>query len=176
MWRKREIKVLSDEMFEDVYRALWKALYGRAYNYLRDKAIAQELVQEVFVKLWLKRKEIRNVDDVEAYLFRCLRNKIYDHYDTVASTRKLSEHVAENFSEERNAVEEVVAYNETMSLISDELEKMPEKTRMIFRMSRFDRYTNDEIASDMHLSPKAVEYHITQAMKKLRVRLSVFFS
>lgn len=167
---------MSDEAFAEVYRAFWKTLYGRAYNYLRDKTTAQELVQDVFVKLWLKRKEITNVDDVEAYLFRCLRNKIYDHYDRIASSKKLSQHVAETFSEEQHAVDEIVAFNETMGMISDELEKMPEKTRMIFRMSKFDRFTNDEIASDMHLSPKAVEYHISQAMKKLRVRLSVFLS
>jgi RNA polymerase sigma-70 factor (ECF subfamily) len=63
-----------------------------------------------------------------------------------------------------------------MTVVREELEKMPEKTRVIFRMSKFGGYSNDEIATKMHLSAKAVEYHITQAVKKLRIRLAVFLS
>lgn len=176
MWVKRGFKVLSDKEFAEIYRTFWSKLYGRGYSYVRDKTIAQELVQDVFVKLWLKRNEITQIEDVEAYLFRCLRNKIYDHYDSVACKRKLSKQALENFSEEQYAVDETIAFNETMSVISAELDKMPEKTRMIFTMSKFGMYTNDEIATEMQLSGKAVEYHITQAVKKLRVRLSVFLS
>jgi RNA polymerase sigma-70 factor (family 1) len=176
MWEKRGFKVLSDEEFAEIYRAFWRKLYGMGYNYVRDKTIAQELVQDVFVKLWIKRKEVTQIEDVEAYLFRCLKNKIYDHFDSVACKLKLSKHALKNFSEEQHAVDETVAFNEAMSVISEELEKMPEKTRVIFRMSKFGRYTNNEIASEMQLSAKAVEYHITQAVKKLRIRLSVFLS
>jgi len=147
-----------------------------SYNYVRDKTIAKELVQDVFVKLWLKRDQVSHIEDPEAYLLRCLRNRIYDHYESAARGRRLG---AEAFSESSRKVytmEEDVVFNEGMSVIDEELEKMPEKTRMIFRMSKFDQYSNDEIASTMHLSGKAVEYHITQAVKKLRVRLALFLS
>lgn len=176
MWAKRSLKVLSEEEFAEIYRAFWQRLYSTAYNYVRDKATAQELVQEVFVKLWLKRDEITQIENAEAYLFRCLRNKVYDHFDRVTCHKKLSKHTLENYSEERYVVDETVAFNEAMSAISEELDKMPEKTRTIFRMSKFGRHTNDEIATEMHISGKAVEYHITQALKKLRIRLAVFLS
>jgi RNA polymerase sigma-70 factor (ECF subfamily) len=176
MWVKRKFRVLAEDEFADVYRAYWQKLYSIAYNYVRDKATAQELVQDVFVKLWLKRNEVTEIENAEAYLFKCLKNKVYDHFDRVACQKKLSKYKLENLKEEHYPVDETVAFNEAMSVISDELEKMPVKTRTIFRMSKFDSYTNDEIANEMHLSGKAVEYHITQALKKLRVRLAVFLS
>jgi RNA polymerase sigma-70 factor (ECF subfamily) len=105
-----------------------------------------------------------------------LRNKIYDHFDSVARNKKLANYPLEKVSEELHSVDGTIVFNEGMSLMKEELEKMPEKTRMIFRMSKFARYSNDEIAEKMQLSEKAVEYHITQAVKKLRVRLAIFLS
>jgi RNA polymerase sigma-70 factor (family 1) len=173
---KREIEILSEEEFSGIYRAFWKKLYGISYNYVRDKTIAQELVQDVFVKLWVKRNEIKNVADTEAYLFTCLRNKIYDHFDSVARDKKFTKYSLEKFSDELHAVDGTMVFNEGMSVVKEELQKMPEKTRVIFRMSKFGRYSNDEIAVKMQLSAKAVEYHLTQAVKKLRVRLAIFLS
>jgi RNA polymerase sigma-70 factor (ECF subfamily) len=177
MWVKKGFEILSEEAFSEIYRAFWKKLYLVSYNHVRDKTIAQELVQDVFVKLWVKRAEISQVEDAQAYLFRCLRNKIYDYFDSVAArNKKLSHCPLEDFSNELYSVDENTVFEEGMSVISEELEKMPEKTRIIFQMSKFGRYSNDEIAIKMHVSAKAVEYHITQAVKKLRVRLAVFLS
>jgi RNA polymerase sigma-70 factor (family 1) len=176
MWAKRGFEILSEEEFSEIYRAFWKKLYGMSYNYVRDKTVAQELVQDVFVKLWVKRSEIRQIEDAEAYLFTCLRNKIYDHFNSVARNKKLAKYPLEKFSEKLYTIDETIVFTEGMTVVREELEKMPEKTRVIFRMSKFGGYSNDEIATKMHLSAKAVEYHITQAVKKLRIRLAVFLS
>ena len=176
MGEKSSFEILSDEKFAEIYQVFWKKLYGVGYNYLRDKALAQELVQDVFVKLWLNRKEIRQVENTEAYLLRALRNKIYDHFDSVACRQKHHKLATENFSEERHAVDDIIIFNEGMSVISEELKKMPQKTRMVFRLSKFHKYTNDEIAAKTQLSSKAVEYHITQAVKKLRIRLAIYLN
>lgn len=172
----RSFEILSEEKFAEIYQALWKRLYVVAYNHLRDKALAQELVQDVFVKLWLNRSNLKQVENAEAYLLTAIRNKIYDHFDSVACRKKHYQRALEDFSEERNAVDDIVIFNEGMSVILDELKKMPEKTEAVFRLSKFHQYTNDEIAEKTQLSSKAVEYHITQAIKKLRIRLAMFLS
>lgn len=172
----RSFDILSDEKFSEIYRVFWKKMYGVAYSHLRDKTLAQEIVQDVFVKVWLNRNDIKQVENTEAYLLRALRNKIYDYFDSVACRKKHHRIATENFSEEAYAVDEVVLFNEGMGMISEELKKMPKKTQTVFRLSKFHKYTNDEIAAKTHLSSKAVEYHITQAIKKLRVRLAIFLS
>jgi RNA polymerase sigma-70 factor (family 1) len=172
----RSFEILSDEKFAEIYRIFWKKMYCVACNHLHDKGLAQELVQDVFVKLWLNRKEIKQVENTEAYLLRALRNKIYDHFDGVACRKKHHTLATANFSEEIYAVDDLMVFKEGMSVIGEELKKMPRKTQTVFRLSKFHRYTNDEIAAKTQLSSKAVEYHITQAIKRLRVRLAVFLS
>jgi RNA polymerase sigma-70 factor (family 1) len=176
MGENRSFEILSEENFSEIYQLFWKKLYCVGYNLLRDKALTQELVQDVFVKLWLNRNEIRQVENAEAYLQRALRNKIYDHFDRAASRKKHHKLAVENFAEETYAVDDLVIFNEGMRLIGEELKKMPSKTETVFRLSKFHRYTNDEIAAKTDLSSKAVEYHITQAIKRLRIRLAIFLS
>ncbi|MFZ6009151.1 MAG: RNA polymerase sigma-70 factor [Bacteroidota bacterium] len=176
MGEKSSFEILSEQKFAEIYQTFWKRLYCVAYNHLRDKVLAQEIVQDVFVKLWLNRKEIRQVENTEAYLLRALRNKIYDHFDSVACRKKHYKLALDNFSAESDSIDDIMVFNEGMSVIGDELKKMPKKTQMVFRLSKFHRYTNDEIAVKTRLSSKAVEYHITQAIKKLRIRLAIFLS
>ncbi len=175
---KNGFEILSEKEFSRIYRSFWKRLYGVSYNFVRDKIVASELVQDVFVKLWLKRDQITHIDDAEAYLLRCLRNRIYDHFDSVARTRSRSMFAPEEIPLEDKAytADEEAVFDEGMSLVTRELERMPEKTRVIFQMSKFGAYSNDEIAVKMHLSGKAVEYHISQAVKKLRVLLAFYLS
>jgi len=168
---------MTEAEFEEVYDLFWSKLYSVAYNYFRDKTTAQELVQDVFVTLWVKREHLGHVEDLSAYLFRAMKNRIYDQFDKMASREKLARHAQQLFSEETHTTEETVAYDETLDLLNREIDKLPYTTRTIFRLSRFDRYTNEEIATRLHVSGKAVEYHITQALKKLRLRLDhlIFF-
>ena len=135
----RSFEILSEEKFAEIYQAFWKKLYSVAYSHLRDKALAQELVQDVFVKLWLNRDNIKPVENAEAYLLTAIRNKIYDHFDSVACRKKHYQRALEDFSEERHAVDDIVIFNEGMNVIFDELKKMPEKTEAVFRLSKFHK-------------------------------------
>ena len=163
---------MTEKDFERIYNSLWRKLYGVAYNYFRDKTAAQEVIQEVFVNFWLKRDHASEIVDVEAYLFRSVKNKIYDQFDKMVSEEKMQHQLSLQLTEETNETKEEIEYAETLELINSEIDRMPDTTKTIFRLSRFDRYSNEEIAGRMHLSGKAVEYHITRALKRLRLRLN----
>ncbi len=163
---------MTEKDFEKVYNSLWSKLYSVAYNYFRDKTMAQEIVQDVFVNLWMKRESIDGIIDLEAYLFKSVRNKIYDQFDKIASQEKLKRQVALQVSEKTDTTKEDIEYAETWELINQEIDLLPSKTKEIFRLSRFGQYSNDEIAGNLHLSGKSVEYHITRALKRLRLRLN----
>jgi len=165
---------MTEKDFERIYNSLWRKLYGVAYNYFRDKATAQEIIQEVFVNLWLRREHVSEINDLEAYLFRSVKNKIYDQFDKIATEEKLQKHLSLQLTEETNETKEEIEYTETLNLINHEIDRLPDTTKTIFRLSRFDRYSNEEIAGRLHLSGKAVEYHITRALKRLRLRLNQF--
>ena len=163
---------MTEKDFEKAYNSFWSKLYCVAYNYFRDKTTAQEVVQDVFVNLWMKRDSVHEIVDLESYLFKALRNKIYDQFDKIASQEKLKQHIALQVTETTDSTKEDIEYTETWELINQEIDLLPAKTKEIFRLSRFGQYSNNEIADNLHLSGKAVEYHITRALKRLRLRLN----
>jgi RNA polymerase sigma-70 factor (family 1) len=134
--------------------------------------MAQEIVQDVFVNLWMKRESVGEIMYIESYLYKSVRNKIYDQFDKLASQEKLKQQVALQVTERTDSTKEDIEYAETWQLINNEIDLLPSKTKEIFRLSRFGQYTNDEIAGSLNLSGKSVEYHITRALKRLRLRLN----
>lgn len=171
----RESIVRGDEhSFEQVYNALWSRLYSAAYNYVRDTANAQEIVQEVFVKLWLKREDLTEVNDIHAFAMRAVQFRIYDFFDKQKVEAKYIQHVFERGDGKVNNTHHLAEYNETLSLIEQEINQLPKTTKNVFRLSRFEQFSNEEIATNLKISIKTVEYHITQSLKHLRLRLGNF--
>jgi RNA polymerase sigma-70 factor (family 1) len=160
--------------FEQLYEGLWARLYSTTYNYVRDKAEAQEIVQEVFIKLWLKRADLKGVNDIHAFAVRTAQFRIYDFFDKQKVTAKYTQHVLEKGENVINNTPHLAEYNETFQAVEKGINELPSTTRNVFNLSRFEQLSNEEIASTLKISIKTVEYHITQSLKHLRLRLGNF--
>jgi RNA polymerase sigma-70 factor (ECF subfamily) len=160
--------------FEHLYSALWSRLYSTAYNYVRDKATAQEIVQEVFIKLWLKRDDLKEVNDIRAFTIRAVQFRIYDFFDKRNVEAKYVRQVVERDEVMINNTHHLAEYNETLKIIEQEISELPETTRNVFRLSRFEQLSNEEISTRLKISIKTVEYHITQSLKRLRMKMGDF--
>lgn len=173
---KKEMAKDDRRAFARVYEELWSRLYSVAYNYLRERATAEEMVQEVFVNLWVKRQSLQTVDNITAFAMRSLQFQIYDYFDRKA--------VVDRYIKSKTASQKIlpdtshdqIEYDETLNLITKEIDNLPSLTQQIFRLSRFSQYSNEEIATHLQVSVKTVEYHITQSLKHLRRRLGFILS
>ncbi|HEX6225501.1 MAG TPA: RNA polymerase sigma-70 factor [Chryseolinea sp.] len=165
---------MTEKEFERIYNSLWSKLYGIAYSYFRDRITAQEVTQDVFVNLWLKRDSLSPIQDLEAYLLRSVKNRIYNQFEKIHAKEKLEKSIIPTMTVQTENTEEAVVYSDTLEVVNHEIDQLPAMTKTVFRLSRFDRYTNNEIADRLQLSGKAVEYHITRALKRLRLRLNIF--
>jgi RNA polymerase sigma-70 factor (ECF subfamily) len=166
----------NETAFAQLYDLLWVKLYSTAYNYVRDKATAQEIVQDVFVNLWVKRHDLKSVNDITGFAMNTVKFKVYDHFDKLAVEKKYAMKVTRTASISLDDTRQRIEYEETERLIHDEIDNLPATGRKIFRLSRFQQLTNEEIAKTMKLSVKAVEYHITQSLKQLRLRIGNLLS
>lgn len=177
-WTAVKEDLLKDDKkaFERIYNDLWSRLYAASFNYVRDKATAQEIVQEVFVKLWVKRGRLQEINDIPAYAMASVKFMVYDHFDKKAVVERYFSDAVKNQARLVNNADHQIQHDETFNLITTEIEKLPATTKKIFRLSRFDHFSNEEIASKLDVSVKTVEYHITQSLKKLRVRLGTLLS
>ncbi|REA58228.1 RNA polymerase sigma-70 factor [Dyadobacter luteus] len=156
--------------FEEIYGQFQSRLYRTALSKVRTGENAMEIVQEIFLDLWLRR-ELVQIEDLERYLYTAVKYKVLDFYKKEVQRKLYAESVKLNNQDESSETDDMLAYNELSRSISSCIEKLPEKTRVIFELNRIQCQTADEISRMLDLPLRTVEYHITQGLKSLRANL-----
>ena len=135
----------------------------------------KDITQDIFLKIWRNRTSIGAVDAFGPYLFRMARNAVYDRFDN----RSVRENYARRASllPEYELPDSAIDSRDLLLLIRMVVEKMPEQRRRIFRMSREEGLSNDQIAEQLSISRRTVENQISRALAELRklVKLILFF-
>ena len=161
--------------FEEIYRRYWYKLYSIAYHQTGIREEAEELVQEVFLKLWSRRADVQ-IRHLGMYLTVAIRNQVYDYIKSKISYRKYQEYLIFQEIHQYYATEEVVNFTDLTNVVEKVLNRLPEKSAEIFKRSRFENQSVKEIALGLNLSEKAVEYHITKSLRFLKEHLKDFHS
>jgi RNA polymerase sigma-70 factor (ECF subfamily) len=151
--------------FEAIYKRHWFKLYCIAYKQTSSQHESEEMVQTLFERIW-RNRETAVIKSLGPYLVISLRNIIVDHFRQKASEKKLKQTI--DFQEATNLTEEEINRTLLLNKIENILQELPEKTRAVFKLSRYEHKSVKEIADQMQLTEKAVEYHITKSIKLLR--------
>jgi RNA polymerase sigma-70 factor (ECF subfamily) len=162
----------AEATFAAIYEQYAQRLYRLAYQKTNSTDKAAEIVQDVFVSLWEKRKTLI-ISNLEHYLFSAVRYQVINHLRAVIADRKFTDTDTEPL-DSGQLLDQSLTADELQEALNQALQNLPEKTRTVFEMSRYEQLSNKEIARQLELSEKAVEYHITQAIKHLRVYLKEF--
>lgn len=166
----------SDELaFEAIYERYWLKLYNFAYQQTGSKDDAEHLVHDVFVSLW-KRRSLLQVKNLSVYLIASVKHLTTNLIKSQITMRKYREYLLFREIEQNEPIENILYFDDLAAAIEEALKKLPEKTAEIFRLSRFGHQTNQEIAAQLQLSEKAVEYHITKSLQFLKNHLKLFYS
>jgi RNA polymerase sigma-70 factor (family 1) len=172
MWPDAELLArLKDDdrqAFEMLYNKYSAKVYQVAYNLFRDKDVCEDLVQELFIDLWTKRNQL-NISSLEWYLKVAIKNRVLMYIRTQKATLDLS---AIAMLTEKYAADSKLLQNDISSILENNVERLPEKCRQIFTLSRKEYLSNKEIASRLNISIKTVENQMTIALRYLRTGLS----
>lgn len=161
------------EAFAEIYERYWSRLFWVFYRKLKAKEVAEELVQDLFISLWNKRATTQ-IENLEHYLFSAVKYRIIDYIRAQLTRESYSVYYKAFISIENHETEETVAVNDLTFALEESIDKLPEKSREVFRLSRLEHRSIREIAKLLNLSEKAVEYHLTKALKMLRGHLKDF--
>jgi RNA polymerase sigma-70 factor (ECF subfamily) len=165
------IKQGDKSIFEEVYREFYIPLCYYCLKYVESFEDSEEIVQDLFVKLWDKREELEIKTSLKAYLYRSVQNyalndlskkKTKDKYLSIQGRQLYG-----NYDREHLKLEE----DELRTILKHAILQLPEKRRRIFELSRFDRMKYGKIADHLSISVKTVEGQMTKALKYLRVVL-----
>lgn len=176
---KEEIEILSDFKRGDInaFSLIYNMYSGKSYNFVfklvKDDAVAKDIVQDTFIKLYLKRKELSEVGSFNSYIFKMLKNKVMDFFASESVRRKYIARMVFSQNEYAELVNEKIMAMDLEKLIAKAVSKMPVQRRDIFILSRFNCIPNGEIADMMGISPRTVENHLSNAMRDIRAAICV---
>ncbi|WP_188753241.1 RNA polymerase sigma-70 factor [Parapedobacter defluvii] len=159
--------------FKELYRRHWQRCYRMVMRRSGDSLLAEDLTQAVFVSLWEKRKDAV-IQNLASYLFVAVRFRFISYLKSQMRESAYREHLLHVQEEGGNPVEASYRLKELNAAIDKGVDMMPPKTKTVYTMSRNGQYSVKEIARKLNLSEKAVEYHITQSLKTMRLVLRDF--
>ncbi len=149
-------------------------------SYIYDRDVAEDIVSESLITLWTElRKKDTEIYNIKSFLFSILRNASLDYLRHQAMRHRVEENMST--TNERNleirimslqsSVYDEVLINEIQEIVDKTISTMKPRTQEVFRLSRFDLLTNKEIAAQLDITEKGVEYHMSIALKKMKISL-----
>lgn len=166
------------ENFSSLYIQYYRKAFLFVKSYVHDEMIVEDIVSDVFVKVWqmLKNNEVKSF---EAILLTMLKNSALDYLKHQRIKFKVEDIMANDLRHELDfristleaCDPEEIFYVDVKDIIVRTLQSQPARSRKIFELSRYEEKSNQEIADEMNISVKGVEYHITKVIKLLRINL-----
>ena len=164
--------IMSTADYENLFHAHYESLTRYAFSMMKNQDEAEDVVQRLFVKIWEKRNDL-DVQDSRAYLFRATYNTCLNEIKRLKrENARYSDGITEVSSSD--AANHRVLESELEKQLDSAMEKLPEKCREVFRLSRFEELSYKEISDRLDISVKTVENHIAKALRIMRTELSEY--
>lgn len=163
---------IEDSSFEALFKANFKRLFSYALTLLHDDCHAEEIVQNVFYKIWEKKGRIGIETSVVAYLYRSVYNDCINYLKHKKVRAAYVQHKSWTQKNESDSASSKVQLSELHEKLDIALAELPEQCRTIFQMSRFEDLKYQEIALKLGISIKTVENQMGKALRVLRTKLA----
>ena len=155
--------------FTAFYTTFFQKLLLTSNKYVKDIFIAEEIVQNIFLKIWESPENLEDVKSIKPYLYTAVINASISYINRQKNIEQHHLKIAANLTEEQ--LIDFDEENDLIVLLYSEIEKLPPQCRKIFKLNRFDRLKYREIANQLNLSERTIENHIAHALKVLRIAM-----
>jgi RNA polymerase sigma-70 factor (ECF subfamily) len=162
----------SEYAFQLLYDRHRKRIYQTALRYLKSPILAQEVVQDVFLKLWFNRKSLKPDQPLEAWLYSLTKNNLINRLKKIANEWKALKGLG--FISERsiNNIENNLQESQYNELLQTAIGQLSEQQQKVFTLARHEQLTYLEIGKKLQISPLTVKTHMSRALESIKV----FFS
>jgi len=161
------------DAFEQIFKRYWRRLYVMAKSKVQSHDDAEEIIQIIFSSLWEKRDSLA-ITNLSYYLQTAVRNGVINLIRSRVTQQKYWDYYKTFIPNQQAITENTVVFDDLNGAVEEAVSHLPEKSKKVFQLSRFEGRSNAEIAKLLHLSEKAIEYHLTKSLRDLRVHLKDF--
>ncbi len=165
-------QITTQEEFEILFRQMYTPLCRKVFRILKDQEASEDLVQDVFVRLWEKRSEINIQIGIQPYLYRAVANAAFNYLKKDRSLEEFDSDIHESTDHMDSQLQ--LESQETAQRIHSVIDALPPGCKTIFVLSREDGLSYKEIAETLNISIKTVENQMSKALKILREKLSPY--
>lgn len=154
------------EIFHHFSQRIWLFVLKKT----KSETIAEEIVQEVFLKLWVKKETATDIDNFSSFLYSMAINKMYDYFKKVAGDSKKLESLWQQVQQSAvsNPVEETIDFRESMEIVNQAIEQLPPQRKKIYLLNRMEGLSYEEIAQQLNISKSTVSNQLVEATKFIR--------
>lgn len=156
------------DAFVYFYNAFKLPIYRKLLKMVHVDVLAEELTQDVFVRIWDKRSLINPEQPFKAYLYRIAQHILYDFYRKMARDERLQSEIRNIVVNEHNSTEETLLLKETQNILNQALASLSEQQRQIYTLCKMDGKSYQEVAGLLGISTNTVSTHMTRASKKIQ--------
>ena len=169
-----KIKAGDANAFSRIFEHYHSKVFRFCHQFVKSSDLADEIVQEVFIKVWKQKNDLDVYKSFGGFLFKVAKNQTIDHLRSQISEISINESISDNLISNNIQAEEAMIYDDLKKIISASVSKMPEQRQRIFRLSREDGLTHKEISAQLGISPNTVKVNIFKSLKELRHLVSQF--
>lgn len=158
-----------------IFHRYKEMLYRHAFNLLGDLDEAEDIVQEVFLVLWQKRETLEPVSSLQAYLYKATRNRIFNLMSHRKVAARYQQSISRFWEQGRYITDEQLREKELTKIIEQEIRALPPGMQRVFRLSREEGLSHQEIGTRLDISPKTAKLQVAKALRILKLRIGYFF-
>lgn len=167
-----KIAMGDETAFSDIFDYYQKYVFSFGRKLMRSEEIAEEMIQDVFIKIWQNREKLSEVDNFGGYLNVLVRNHSFNLLRQLANQQKNGDEILLSFSDEDNNTQQTIDYRETVRILEEVLANLPEQQKKVYSLCHLDGLKYEEAAQKMNISVATVHYHMKLALKNIRHHLA----
>jgi RNA polymerase sigma-70 factor (ECF subfamily) len=169
------LKELSNDQespLEELFNHYYPRLYEFSRSFLKLEQGIDDILQEVFIRIWQNRRKIKDSSSFNSYIFTITRNLLLNELRSRLNHNNLKEEIRKLSTAQEYAGFDQLQYRDLRNRVEELIEELPDRQKEIFVLSRSQGLSHKEIASKLQITTKTVEYHISLAIKSLKLKLS----
>ena len=162
----------NQKAFRKLFDMHWESMFCVAKSIIMDEHIAKDIVQDIWLNLWNKGRSL-NIKNFEAYILRSVHYGCFKYLRDNRFNASLTSTIKSLEFAVNSDIDNQHSLDETRLVIENSLKPLSPRCKQIFRMSRFEAFSNDEIASELGISKRSVENQLSLALKSIRLNLTL---
>jgi RNA polymerase sigma-70 factor (family 1) len=154
--------------FSDIFFFYIPLLQPHIFGMTRSEEMTQDIIHDVFLKIWVGRAKLKEVENYKAYIFRMATNQTYDWLRKQANEKIALAGTRLRMQESLNTTEEAIDLNQSAAIIDQAIMQLPPQRKLVFKLSREEGLSNEEIAERLNISKYTVKNHLAEALRSIK--------